>query len=389
MSKKPSLFTLILLISFGSVGATLFTPGLPLIAQYFHVSTAHAQLTITLFLVGYAVGQLFYGPLSNRLGRKHTLYLGIGVEIISAIICALAAPLHSFALLLIARLFMALGASVGLTLTFTIIADVYPQAKSTKIISYLILAFAITPGLGVSIGGFLVEWVNWQSCFYFLAAYGVILLILCYRLPETSASRDHTALHFRSLIRNYTLQLKNSQLLICGFIRGCGTSFVYIFAAMAPFIALKVIGLSPSQYGLFNLLPPLGVITGSLLAGRLAHTVSAYKAIIGGISIALLGVLAMLTAFLIHRINPATLFLPMIVVYIGNALIFANASSLATSQATDKSNASAMMNFINMGVSVLCVLLAGLISSYSALIMPLIYGGLVVILLGLYVKLKT
>ncbi len=387
-TQQPQFLTLLLLVSFGSVGATLFTPGLPMIAHYFQVNMASAQLTITLFLIGYAVGQLLYGPLTNRFGRKPTLYYAIGLEIISALLCSFAAPLHSFDLLVVARLLMALGASVGLKMTFTIIADSYPQDQATHIISRLLLAFAITPGLGITIGGYLVELLNWQSCFYFLALYGVLLLFLCMRLPETSKKLDHTALYLSSLIKNYYLQIKNSQLVLCAVMVGCASTFIYLFAALAPFIAMNLLQMDPAHYGLFNLLPPLGMIAGSFLAAHLARSVLPLKAIIVGIIISCLGALLMLGAFLVHWINPYTLFLPMAVSYVGLSVIFANASGLATSQATDKSNASAMMNFLNMGFCVVCVLLAGLMTKHAAIIMPIIYCGLILILYILYHFLK-
>jgi MFS transporter, DHA1 family, multidrug resistance protein len=378
IANKPSLFTLILLISFGSVGATLFTPGLPSIANFFQVNITSAQLTVTLFLIGYAAGQLLYGPLSNRFGRKPALYLGISLEIISALFCALAAPLHSFTLLVVARLLMALGASVGLKMTFTLIADCYSQQEATRLIASLLFAFAITPGLGVTLGGFLVEIFNWQTCFYFLATYGVFLLVLCMHLPETHSSLDHTALHFKKIFHNYRAQLKNKQLLFCALLLGCGTAVVYAFAALAPFIAEKFLHITPAQYGLYNLIPSVGMVFGSLLATYLSHRQPAQAIIKLGILSAGFGVLIILIAFCSNYINPYTLFLPMIIIYLGFSLVFANASSLATSQASNKANASAMMNFINMATAVICVLLLGLAPSNSVLLMPLLYCGLMI-----------
>ena len=144
------------------------------------------SLTITLFLVGYAVGQLLYGPLGNRFGRKMALYLGIGLEIISCFFCAAASPLHAFWLLLLARLLMALGASVGLQMTFTLVADTYTQHEARKRIAHLMIAFAITPALGVAIGGFLTDDFSWTANFYFMAFYGAFLLILAAKMPETA-----------------------------------------------------------------------------------------------------------------------------------------------------------------------------------------------------------
>ena len=209
-ARKLAFILLFLLISFGSVSAVLFTPALPQISAYFGVSNSAAQLTITLFLVGYAVGQLLYGPLANGFGRKTALYIGIGLEIISSLICVLSANLHAFWLLVVARLLMALGASVGLKMSFTLVADCYTSEESTNIISHLMIAFAITPGLGVALGGLLTQHLGWQSCFYFLALYGIFLFCLAYRMPETAATIDRNALKFSNITDKYSTNSKTS-----------------------------------------------------------------------------------------------------------------------------------------------------------------------------------
>ena len=91
-------------------------------------------------------------------------------------------------------------------MTFTLVADVYPQQQATKIISYLVLAFAIMPGFGTTIGGFLVENFHWNSCFYFLAIYGMVLGLLIIGLPETTRCLDNKALTLVNIIQSYLHQ---------------------------------------------------------------------------------------------------------------------------------------------------------------------------------------
>src|ERR1700722_395130 len=115
---KPSFFTLLLMISFASVNAVLFAPALPDIARYFSISDNTAQQTMTWFLVGYALGQLIYSPFANRFGRKPALYIGISLQIISSLLCVLSGAIHEYWLLVLGRFFLALGAGVGLKMTF-------------------------------------------------------------------------------------------------------------------------------------------------------------------------------------------------------------------------------------------------------------------------------
>src|SRR5579862_7081688 len=107
--KEPHILILIIMSSFASMGAIIFAPALPEIAQYFHISQGHSQLTITLFLLGYAVGQLIYGPLANRLGRKPAFYIGIVIATIGSVVSIVSEPLHSFGFLIFGRMLEALG----------------------------------------------------------------------------------------------------------------------------------------------------------------------------------------------------------------------------------------------------------------------------------------
>ena len=124
---KLPFYTLMLMISFASVNAVLFTPALPSIATYFSITSATAQQTIIWFLVGYAFGQLMYGPLANRFGRKPALYMGVSLQIISCFMCIAAGVFHAYPLMVFGRFFLALGSGVGLTMTFTLVNECYSQ----------------------------------------------------------------------------------------------------------------------------------------------------------------------------------------------------------------------------------------------------------------------
>jgi MFS family permease len=353
---KLPFFTLILLISFASVNAVMFTPALPDIATYFSLSHDSAQLTISWFLIGYTFGQLIYGPIANRYGRRPAIYGGIGLQIISSLICVLAGTLHKFPLLVIGRLMLALGSGVGLKMTFTLVNECYDSKAANKLVAYLILAFAITPGLSAALGGILNQHFGWASCFYASALYGVILLGLCSRLPETLAKPDIHAFEWQHLIHGYAVQFKNLRLVTGALMMGTSTCFVYCFAAIAPFVAISLFGMDSSEYGFANIIPSIGLIIGSLSSAKLIELFNERTLIRVGISITLLGTLIMLFAVSQHSTPINTIFIPMMVIYLGLAFILANASSIAMNNAEDKAHASAVMSFINMGVATVIVL---------------------------------
>lgn len=353
---KLPFITLLLLISFASVNAVLFTPALPAIAQFFSISDGEAQQTISLFLIGYAMGQLIYGPIANRFGRKPALYTGILLQIISSLLCVLAIHLHSYFLLINARFLLALGSGVGLKMTFTLVNETKSPKKASQLLSYLMIAFAITPGLGVMIGGLLTEHFYWTSTFYAGAVYGVILLVLVSQLPETKLHLDMNALQLKELVHGYVMPFKNKELVTCGLLMGCSTSFVYLFAALAPFIAMNELHVSSSTYGAMNLLPPLGLITGSFLSAKFIQRFSIFTTMRIGILMALCFSVSMgvLTMFLSSAL--LILFVPMMLCYVGLAMIYSNASTVAMSTIQDKAHGSAVMSFLNMGLVTVFVL---------------------------------
>ncbi len=385
--QKPSFLLLMLLISFGSITAVTYTPGLPALSAFFQVDSTTANLTMTVFLIGYAVGQLLYGPLSHRFGYKNALYIGISLEIVSSLLCALSSQLHSFWLLVLARLGMALGASVGLKMTFTLVAASYSQERARSIISHLMIAFAITPALGVAVGGVLVNAFSWVSTFYLMALYGCLILWLVIRMPEASITKDPQALQLKKIFQHYALTLKTLQLPLAASLMGIGTSFVYVFASLSPFIAMQVMGLTPSEYGFWSLIPPIGLVLGSQCSAKLNKTLSSFQAIFLGLGIMVPGVLAMLFGFLHGKITPAYLFVPLVIIYLGFGFVFSNAASIATRALEDKSNASAMMSFFNMALPTLSVLLVGLCHTHLVYLLSGYYCVLALIAIGLAVLL--
>ncbi len=174
---KPQFLTLILMMSFASVNAVLFTPALPDIARFFAISDEVAQYTISLFLIGYALGQLIYGPLAKRFGGKGALTMGISLQIVASLTCVLSGIIHCYPLLVLSRFMVALGSGVGLKMTFTLVNQNYEPTIASQKIAYLMLTFAVAPGLGVALGGILNNHFGWMSCFGAGAIYGAILLL--------------------------------------------------------------------------------------------------------------------------------------------------------------------------------------------------------------------
>lgn len=371
--------TLVMMISFASVNAVLFTPALPQISHYFSISDVVAQHTISWFLVGYAIGQLFYGPVSSRFGRKKALYVGIGVQIVSSLMCALAGYVHAFWLLMLGRFLLALGSGVGLKMTFTYINSCFTPRDAAAVTSYLALSFAVTPGLSVALGGYISTHASWMACFYAGAIYGIILLLMCTTLPETQEQLNKYALKLNHLIKDYLEQFKNVNLLAGGVLVGICTCFVYVFAALAPFVVINLMGFDTSEYGLANLLPPIGLILGSVTSAKMAKKMPLVTTIRTGAVITGIGVIMMLGFVVLQLPVLLSIFVPVIVVYFGLSLIMANASVIAMNGVIDKSHGSAVMSFINMGFTTVIVLSLGYLP-IREIILPMVFLALTMLL---------
>lgn len=381
--KKPSIFIIFLLAPFASICAVLFAPALPEIAKQFNISDATAQMSMTLFLFGYAFGNLPYGILANRFGRKPSIFGGTLLAALGSLLVIYSAQLQMFNLFLVGRFLSALGSSVGMKISFTMIGDAFDKDEATKKIALTMLAFAIAPGIAVAFGGFLTAHFGWVSCFYALLYYSLFLFLLTFLLPETAKEKDKDALNFTRIRTVYGRKLKNTKLLICALIMGSATSIIYLFSTLAPFIGINYLGLSTEKYGLLNFLPPVGMVCGSLATHWLATRKEKLSAMQLGAWIALGVIVPMFLLFYLGKVNVWTLFLPMPFIYFGLSIVFANASGYAMIHAIDKSNASAIMNFINMMVSVVALFLCDLLPTGVLYAMPLLFlfFGLIMLLL--------
>ena len=371
-SKAPNIISLMLLSAFAAMGAIIMTPALPEIADFFGKSVGSTQLAVTSFLLGYAIGQLIYGPLANRYGRKFALYAGIIIATLGSLFSILSSPADSFTLLIIGRFLEAIGSSAGLAISFAMINDFYFETQARKITGLLTLAFAIVPGVATAVGGILVQYIGWRSCFYFLLIYGLILLIPVYRLPETMIEKDLNATHIKNIFSNYAEKFLNRKLMGFACISGFSSACVYVFGAEGPFIGIHILHTPPAVYGLLSLTPFIGTFIGALIVVRLSrlNPLSVFKA---AFLIELTATLILFFLFIFHVISLMTLLIPMGLFCIGHPIIGGTILPLSMKQSSDKANASAVMNFAACAMPVIMTFLMGALHVAHAWIMPVIF----------------
>lgn len=355
--KKPSVAILTPLIATPAIGAVIFTPGLPAIMREMGISTAESQLTMTLYLIGYAVGQILYGPVSNRFGRKPSIYIGMVITIFGALLAGFSGFIPSFTLLLVSRFIMAIGASSALVLVFTIINDYFYQREARKIVPYVALAFSSFPFISSMIGGYLVRFLNWESTFFVFALYSLCMIVCAGFLPETALTLDPKAFHWSHIKSKYRAGFKSLDLICYSIIAGCTTSMIYIFSAAGPLIIIRQLHFSPDQFGVFTVIVSIGNILGTLFSAKISKHLAARKTIQLGMLIMGCSILALDILFFTKLINIYTVIIPFFILFFGTPIAYTNATVLATTRFHDKSTASAIMTFIYMAITCCSVLL--------------------------------
>lgn len=354
ISKAPSLILLCLLVSFGTVCAVLLTPALPEISQFFGISEQVAQWSMTVYLVGYALGQLPYGPLANRYGRKPALFIGVLLALLGILICICAKFLLSFPLFLCGRLLMASGACVGLMMAFTLLNDFYFGKKAHQFSSYMMLAFAVLPALSLSIGGYLIQSYGWTSCFYCLAFYTCGLGCIAYKQvhnPPQFASQPISSI---TITRQMGAEFMRPTLILYALLIGCCTAAIYLFSTFSPFVAIQFFRLSETQFGYFHLIPAMGILLGAIVSAQLGKTRAASQNISLGIINLGIAVGIMLIG-MFFRPSAVGLFCSMAYVNFALTFVISSASVLAVADTHDKANASSIMSFINLSVGAISV----------------------------------
>lgn len=262
---RAPLWLLVLVTLSGTTAMHIFMPALPLAGSDLQASPASMQQTITLYILGLAFGQLIYGPISDTIGRRPTLLVGLAIYLVSSIF-ALMAPTLEW--LLIARLAQALGGAAGITLGRAIVRDTSTPERATKDLALLNLLTLVGPGLAPVLGSFLAEHFGWRAIYVFLVAIASVMVLCAWRLlPETHHQRSPLA--FGRIARDYGQLLGNRRFV--GFMvgGGCSSTALYPYLATSPYIVHGQLNLAISQIGWFAAVTIAGASVGSMLTRRL------------------------------------------------------------------------------------------------------------------------
>lgn len=254
-----------LLTAFGPLSIDMYLPALPQIATDFGVTLSSVQLSLASFLIGIAVGQIFYGPVTDKWGRKKPLYLGLSLYVVASIFCALSSDVDG---LIIFRFIQALGSCAGMVISRAMVRDLYTPHESAKIFSLLMLIMGVAPILAPVLGSFVVTSIGWRFIFWILAVIGVFAFTAVFFILKETHTPDPD-FRIKRTIHNYYEILKDPEF------SGYSFSLSFIYAGMfayitgSAFVFIEYFGLTPTAYSIIFGVNAFGLIFFSQVNGRL------------------------------------------------------------------------------------------------------------------------
>ena len=335
------------LVAFGAISTDLYLPSLPAIAEHFAADAGEVQLTLSVFLAGFAASQLVYGPLSDRFGRRPVLLVGLALYLAASLACALA---DSLVLLIVARFCQAVGACAGVVLGRAIVRDLHEPAQAARVLSYIATAMALAPALGPILGGYIESWFGWRSNFLLLVGFGGLTLLACLTLlPETNRRPNPEATRIGRSLAIYR-QLAGHPL-YRGYVLVCSFAYAGIFAFISgsSFVLIEVLGLAPERYGLCFAAVVAGYMIGAFASGRLTLRLGLERLVAVGAGISMLAGLLAAGLTVIAAPTVAGLVGPVFLYLIGAGLMLPNAMAGAMGPFPDRAGAaSALLGFVQM-----------------------------------------
>ena len=352
--ERAPFLLLVALTASGTLGMHVIIPALPATARAVDISISTVQLSITLYLVGLAAGQLLYGPLSDRFGRRPVLLLGMGLFTIASAVTAFA---PNAAILIGARVLQSIGGCAGLVLGRAAVRDGATPDKAAGQLALLTIVMAVVPALAPALGGYITAFIHWRASYVLLAIIGgTTLLATILVLPETN--RDPRSRNAPlSFGRGYARLLRSRLFLGFAVSGALTTTSFYGFMAASPFIFENLLHRPTQEVGIYYLILMAGVGLGGAIANRLSRRVTLRTGLRLANLTGILGASGFMLAELTGHLSVLTTVAPIAVFMVGAGMAspFALAGSVsANPQAIGA--ASGLYGFIQMGFGMLCTI---------------------------------
>ena len=370
--------TLAGLVATMAVSTDLYLPAIPQLIESLRVNISQGQLSLSIFLLGFAIGQLFYGSLSDRYGRKPLLYLGLAIYAIATLGCAAAQDINT---LIAARFVQGLGGACGPVLARAIVSDSYSRKDAARVMASIAGAMALVPAIAPIFGSWLLYVFNWRAHFILLLILSLITVFAVTKLQESCKTIGDSPLKLSQIFSQFSLCLSNRNFVgytLCG---GATYAAMFCYISTTSFIVIELLGVEPENFGYTFMSVVIGYITGAVTSSRLVNRWGVISVLTLGqlVGLAAAGLLLVLASFDIYRLMPV-LFAFFLVFMSGGLCLSIGQMGAISELEKDAGKASSVFGFLQISLGALLGYLVGLF--YDNTLLPTAIGVTVAVLLS-------
>jgi DHA1 family bicyclomycin/chloramphenicol resistance-like MFS transporter len=377
MTKQKYFFLILLLgtlTALGPFSIDMYLPGFPAIAENLHTTVARVALSLSSFFVGISAGQLLYGPLLDRFGRKKPLYFGLLLYVVSSAGCL---AVHSIEQLIILRFVQAIGSCAAAVASVTLVRDLFPVKDSAKVFALLMLVVGVSPMVAPTVGGYVSAAFGWQAVFLMLGAIGALLLLATFFwLPDNYKPDLTLSLKPRPILTNFWAVLREPQFTTYAFTGAISFSGLFAYVSGSPLVFMDIFYVDGKVYGWIFAFLSIGLIGSSQVNSQLLRKYQSEQIVLAALlcQSVIACIFLILTSANIIGLGGTVAFLFIYLCCLG----FTNPNTSALSLAPFTRNAgsaSALMGAIQMALGALASVSVSLFNTHSATPMVAIMAG--------------
>ncbi len=388
MRLKPDTPAFTLLLAFltmiGPMSTDIFLPSLPSMARVFNTTAAGAQATITAYYVGFALAQIIYGPISDRVGRRPVLLIGLAGYVLASLACVVAPSLEA---LIVARVVQAVAAAAPIILARTIVRDIHSGVRAGTLLSVMSSIMGVVPIVAPAVGGFLDVHFGWQSNFWIMTASGVLaFLAVAFILPETIGGRRAARLSPASILASYRVIAGDPTFRIYAAMVCLSYGGLITYVGVSSFIVQGHYRLSPVGYGFTFAIGALGYIVGTFLGRIIATRRGLDRAVGGGCAFLAAGGVLLPAAIALGPGRVVEFIIPVVVYMIGIGIIIPQGIAAALTPFPERAGAaSSLIGFLHMTTAAVVLGAAGVLFGDAAFANACVLGVTGALALVIYV----
>jgi len=365
MNKTLMLIIMMLTSAVSIMSTDLYAPSLPHLAELLDTTPEWVKLTLGLNAMAYGIAQLFFGPMSDRFGRRPLMLFGVISFSLFSLLCALVDDIYQ---LIGMRVLQGISAGAGAVLVLAVITDIFPSKERIKALALYGSVLALAPALAPTIGGYIHVNLGWRYNFYLLALVATIISIMALRyLPETNKELKKS-MPVAGVLNGYLGLLKDPAFVGYSLLTSCALASVFAFVAAGPFILINQFSVATEHYGYYQLITVLFFILGSWVSAMIAEKVSTRRLLSCGLLLFTSGAMALVLIIYNQALSPTSLIVAVGIMNIGLGPIFAVAPSLAMNTKSAPSGvAAAMLGCLEMVGPTLAAISIGVFHDGSAM----------------------